>query len=222
MNQLKHKILHIFSPRSIISVICISFLNSCVSPTYPVNTHQGNYNPQPKGVHTASNPTIPIIAGAAAIGAIAYYGKKKHDDRKKSYVKPKPKPTVKPHYQARPTKYISHTSRPVVLKPNKSIYHSTNKHSVSRNIRHNHLTKPTSKGRHIERVSSNRNLNRNTIQRTQSARRQQIIESTREQLQRRTSSNNTRNQNIPNTNTKTKDKEIDTNTTRDATRNRQR
>ena len=202
MNQLKHKFLHIFSLRNVIYFLCLSVLNSCVSPSYPNNT----YNPQPKH-DTVSNPTIPILAGAAAIGAIAYYGKKKHDDRKKTYVKPKPKHIVKRNqsYQSHPTKYVSTRSSRSVIKPNRSTYHSKNQHSATNSSR------IKSKNQYIKQVNPDRNL-------AQNARRQQIIENTRKHLQRR--SNGVNNQIIHNSNSKDKDRRNSKNTTRDDTRSK--
>ena len=175
MKLLNNKISCIFSSRSIICVIHIFFLNSCVSPTYPVTTHQGTYHPHPVNTHTISNPVVPFVAGAAAIGAIAYYGKKKHDDRKKSRVKSKP--IVKRHIPYQESAYPSKRSvrsHPVTYRDRSSNYRVRD-NSSNRSSRYVNRNQPP-----VLTRNSNRSNQRST--RTRDARRQRTISTTREQL----------------------------------------
>jgi len=178
MNQHNNKFSQFFSPRNIISVICISLLNSCVSPTYPVSTH---YTQPTRTTHT-SNLALPILAGAATIGAIAY-GKKKHDNHRKRRLKTKH--DIKQSYNAYPYKSSFH-SKPVVKKPNRSTYRSKNTRVSTRNASNKRVAKP------IKTKQLQSDTNRTTIrhaersnQRSNNLSRQQIIERTREQLQQR-------------------------------------
>lgn len=79
-----------FNLRIISAVICTTLVSSCAYESYPVNhspyTHGNHYNHGPYGSsRTVSDPTIPLILGASAIGAIAYFGKKNHDKRNRSH-----------------------------------------------------------------------------------------------------------------------------------------
>ncbi len=80
-----------FNLRTISAAICVSLVSSCAYETYPVSSyHNGSPYGTPYGTpyeapygntHTVSDPTIPLILGASAVGALAYYSKKNHDDR---------------------------------------------------------------------------------------------------------------------------------------------
>jgi hypothetical protein len=86
------KIFSKFNLRTISAAICISLVSSCAYESYPVSSSYGSsgnsYTPYSNGPYrnnsTVSDPTIPLILGATAIGAIAYYGKKNSDRRHRS------------------------------------------------------------------------------------------------------------------------------------------
>jgi len=71
----------LFTPssiRALSAMLCISLINSCAYETYPISTSSSFPYKSPNQI---SDPTIPLVVGATAIGALAYYGKKKNDRR---------------------------------------------------------------------------------------------------------------------------------------------
>jgi hypothetical protein len=88
-NMKLKKIFSKFNLRSISAAICVSLVSSCAYESYPVHSSYDNsaspytpYNNEPyRSNSTVSDPTVPLILGASAIAAIAYFGKKNHGSR---------------------------------------------------------------------------------------------------------------------------------------------
>ena len=183
MKKLNTKISKIFSIRAIVSLICMSLMTSCVTSTYPINTRQhASYHSQ---TNTVSDPTVPLLLGAAALGTIAYYGKKKYDDYQKPRIKHKPIRT-KP-IPPRPIKKQYTAHRANTYNPE----HNINRHAVkSKSAKPKPHYRPNSSNnnRRATSIRQNRNVNnqRNSTRNPQNTRRQ-TIERTREQLQQRRS-----------------------------------
>ena len=138
--------------------VCISLVSSCAYESYPVNSSYGGgtpYSPYGDGIpygnsRTVSDPTIPLILGASAIGAIAYYGKKKHDRRHDS--NHYSHRNHYDHYSFRSNNYRNHRNNNVCYNNNSYNHHRNN--YASNYDRRNHNI---SSGRYTKHKSDNKN-----------------------------------------------------------------
>lgn len=142
-----------FNLRTISAAICVSLVSSCAYDAYPVNSSYGGHSPyggSPYGnTRTVSDPTIPLILGASAIGAIAYYGKKKHDRRHRSN-----------HYYHRDHRNHGHYNHSRYRSNGYSTYRN---HNVNHNsYRDNHSSSYHRSNHSSHRNSTSRNSYRNS------------------------------------------------------------
>jgi len=231
MKTTTHKIYSIFSIRNIAFITLASFLSSCATHTYPA-THQGTPYNENHSQHV-SDPTIPIIAGVATVGAIAYYANKKHDDRKKSRIRRKP---IKKHYtpSRHHNTYASHRANNPRPKTNYTNHSSLNRRTETKPIpaksyhRSTNTIYPTESA--YNQASKTRSSTRNSLhnnrvvikdRRAQSIKRQKIVKNTRNQLIRKRDGDKNNVTVSTRSNTRSKNPKGSTTSTTERTRDRE-
>ncbi len=155
------KIFSKFNLRTISAAICVSLVSSCAYESYPVNSSYGSsgspYTPYSNAPYrsnsTVSDPTIPLILGASAIGAIAYFGKKNHDSRHRS-----------DHYSHR-NHYNNGSYSNNHYNHRSNNYSSQRNHNVHYNNSHrnNHTSSYNRTNRNTSKHSSHSNHNSNAV-----------------------------------------------------------
>jgi len=175
------KIYNKFNLRTISAAICVSLVSSCAYESYPMNSSYGGggspYGTPYGNSRTVSDPTVPLILGASAIGAIAYFGKKSHDRRHSSHR----------NYN----NYRGYSNNSYNRRSNH--YSSNRNHNVHYNSsRNNHTSSYHRSNRNPSSHSSHNNHNRSSV-------RDSYRNSAREALERKRSSQRSTPRNRPQT-----------------------